>query len=82
MIPSGHPVLPPSVALGKPEPERAAGGFAGSLDIPIPNRASSAEVMNRLVEGTVGYRLRSAAIRERGPNPHNVDRIDPPVANG
>ena len=56
--------------------------FARSLDIPIPNRASSAEVMNRLVEGTVGYRLRSAAIRERGSNPHNEDRMDPPVANG
>ena len=29
VIPSGHPVLPPSVALGKLERERAAGGFAG-----------------------------------------------------
>ena len=54
--------------------------FARCLDIPIPNRASSAEMMDRLVEGTVGYRLRSAAIRERGPNPHNVDRIEPTVS--
>ena len=53
--------------------------FARCLDIPIPNRASSEEMMNRLVEGTVGYRLRSAAIREREPGPHSVDRVEPPV---
>lgn len=41
--------------------------FARCLDIPLPNRASSAEMMNRLVEATVGYRLRSAAIRAREP---------------
>lgn len=56
--------------------------FARCLDIPIPNRASSAEMMNRLVEGTVGYRLRSAAIRERDPSPHSVDRVEPPAAAG
>ena len=53
--------------------------FARCLDIPIPNRASSEEMMNRLVEGTVGYRLRSAAIREREPGPHSVDRVEPPA---
>ena len=44
--------------------------FARCLDIPVPSKASSEEVMSRLVEGTVGYRLRSAAIRKRGPSLH------------
>ncbi len=43
--------------------------FARFLDIPIPSKASSAEMVNRLVEATVGYRLRSAAIRG-GNGPH------------
>ena len=47
--------------------KRDMGYFARCLDIPIPNRASSSEMMSRLVEATVGYRLRSAAIRAREP---------------
>lgn len=37
--------------------------FAKALDIPAPKGASSEQIKDRLVEGTVGYRLRSAAIR-------------------
>ena len=37
--------------------------FARALDIPVPKSISSEQIKDRLVEGTVGYRLRSAAIR-------------------
>ena len=37
--------------------------FARALDIPVPKSASVEQVKDRLVESTVGYRLRSAAIR-------------------
>ena len=37
--------------------------FARALDIPVPTSISSEKIKDRLVEGTVGYRLRSAAIR-------------------
>ena len=37
--------------------------FARVLDIPVPKSISSEQIKDRLVEGTVGYRLRSAAIR-------------------
>ena len=37
--------------------------FARILDIPAPQKTSSKNLKNRLVEATVGYRLRSAAIR-------------------
>lgn len=37
--------------------------FARALDIPVPKSASAEHLKDRLVEGTVGYRLRSAAIR-------------------
>lgn len=36
--------------------------FARVLDIPVPRSISSEQIKDRLVEGTVGYRLRSAAI--------------------
>ena len=39
--------------------------FARVLDIPVPKCISSEQIKDRLVEGTVGYRLRSAAIRAR-----------------
>ena len=37
--------------------------FARVLDIPVPKSTSSEQLKDRLVEGTVGYRIRSAAIR-------------------
>ena len=37
--------------------------FARALDIPAPKNATSAELKERLVEATVGFRVRSAAIR-------------------
>lgn len=37
--------------------------FARVLDIPVHKSISSEQIKDRLVEGTVGYRLRSAAIR-------------------
>lgn len=37
--------------------------LATVLDIPVPKNISSEHLKDRLVEGTVGYRLRSAAIR-------------------
>ena len=37
--------------------------FARALDIPAPRSASSEQLRDRLIEGTVGFRLRSAAIR-------------------
>ena len=37
--------------------------FARVLDIPAPQKSSSDDIKTRLVESTVGYRLRSAAIR-------------------
>lgn len=37
--------------------------FARLLDIPVPKSTSSEQLRDRLVEGTVGYRIRSAAIR-------------------
>ena len=43
--------------------KRDMSGFAAHLDIPMSSNASSKQMMDRLVEGTVGYRLRSAAIR-------------------
>ena len=39
--------------------------FARVLDIPVPKSTSSEQIKDRLVEGTVGYRIRSAAIRSR-----------------
>lgn len=39
--------------------------FARVLDIPVPKSISSEQIKDRLVEGTVGYRIRSAAIRAR-----------------
>ena len=39
--------------------------FARVLDIPVPKSISSEQIKDRLVEGTVGYRLRSAAILGR-----------------
>lgn len=39
--------------------------FARVLDIPVPKSISSEQIKDRLVEGTVGYRPRSAAIRAR-----------------
>jgi len=39
--------------------------FARVLDIPMPKSISSEQIKDRLVEGTVGYRIRSAAIRAR-----------------
>ena len=37
--------------------------FARALDIRAPSRATSDELRDRLVEATVGFRVRSAAIR-------------------
>ena len=37
--------------------------FARVIDIPVPKEASSATLKDRLVEATVGYRIRSAAVR-------------------
>ena len=37
--------------------------FARFLDIPASQKSSSEDIKNRLVEATVGYRLRSAAIQ-------------------
>jgi hypothetical protein len=37
--------------------------FARVIDIPVPKEASSRDLKARLVEATVGYRIRSAAIR-------------------
>lgn len=37
--------------------------FARMLDISAPQKSSSDDIKTRLVESTVGYRLRSAAIR-------------------
>ena len=37
--------------------------FARVLDIPSPQKYSSDDIETRLVESTVGYRLRSAAVR-------------------
>ena len=54
--------------------------FARFLDIPIPSKASSAEMVNRLVEATVGYRLRSAAIRGSGTKLSKVDYAQSPAA--
>ena len=39
--------------------------FARALDIPAPKNATSEEIKDRLVEATVGFRVRSAAIRGR-----------------
>lgn len=39
--------------------------FARVLDIPVPKSIPSEQIKDRLVEGTVGYRIRSAAIRAR-----------------
>lgn len=59
--------------------------FARCLDIPLSSRATSAEMMSRLVEATVGYRLRSAAIRSRETVHTKVDvdyGPEPPPALG
>lgn len=56
--------------------------FARCMDIPIPSRASSAEMVDRLVEGTIGYRLRSAAIRQRDSNEHSANRVEVPTTSG
>ena len=37
--------------------------FARFLDVPASQKSTSEDLKNRLVEATVGYRLRSAAIR-------------------
>lgn len=37
--------------------------FARMLDISVPQKSSSDDIKTRLVESTVGYRLRSAAVR-------------------
>jgi hypothetical protein len=37
--------------------------FAKAIDVPVPKEASTNDVRDRLVEATVGYRIRSAAIR-------------------
>lgn len=37
--------------------------FARVVDIPVPREASSGALKDRLVEATVGYRIRSAAVR-------------------
>lgn len=42
--------------------------FARALDIPAPKNATSEELKERLVEATVGFRVRSAAIRGRSMN--------------
>lgn len=39
--------------------------FARALDIPAPKNATSDELKDRLVDATVGFRVRSAAIRGR-----------------
>ena len=43
-------------------------GFARALDIPAPKNSTSEELKDRLVEATVGFRVRSAAIRGRPMN--------------
>ena len=40
--------------------------LAQVLDIPAPKRATSEELRDRLVEATVGYRIRSAVVRGDG----------------
>lgn len=40
--------------------------LAHMLDIPAPKRATSEELRDRLVEATVGYRIRSAVVRGEG----------------
>ena len=42
--------------------------FARALDIPAPKNSTSEELKDRLVEATVGFRVRSAAIRGRPMN--------------
>ena len=42
--------------------------FARALDIPAPKNSTSEELKDRLVEATVGFRVRSAAIRGRSVN--------------
>lgn len=39
--------------------------FARALDVPTPSRSTSDQLRDRLVEATVGFRVRSAAIRGR-----------------
>jgi len=39
--------------------------FARALDVPTPRNSTSEEIKDRLVEATVGFRVRSAAIRGR-----------------
>lgn len=40
--------------------------LARVLDIPAPNRVTSEDLRDRLVEATVGYRIRSAVVRGEG----------------
>lgn len=42
--------------------------FARALDIPMPKNPTSEELRDRLVEATVGFRVRSAAIRGKPAN--------------
>ena len=39
--------------------------FARALDVPTPKNSTSEDLKDRLVEATVGFRVRSAAIRGR-----------------
>ena len=41
--------------------------LAKMLDLPVPKSCSTAELKDRLIESTVGFRLRSAAVRGEGP---------------
>ena len=43
--------------------------FARVIDIPVPKEASSGILRDRLVEATVGYRIRSAAVRGKSDVP-------------
>ena len=50
--------------------------FARALDIPTPKNSTSEELRERLVEATVGFRVRSAAIRGRPANVPARSRAD------
>ena len=51
--------------------------FARALDVPAPKNSTSDELKDRLVEATVGFRVRSAAIRGR-PSAGRSSSVSPP----
>ena len=50
------------LGLNKPSLQR----LASTLDLPAPNTDSVDRIKDRIVEATIGYRLRSEAIRGKG----------------